>query len=358
MKSSKTYEAIGLMSGTSGDGLDIAHCSFQQNDRWDFKILKAETIPFPGTLAHRLLRSHLLSGEQLSMLDVDFGAWMGEQVSGFCQKHQLKPAIVCSHGHTVFHQPHLKMTKQIGSGWSLREKAGLPVINDFRSLDVALDGQGAPLAPVGDHYLFPEYDGCLNLGGIANISMIHQGQRMAFDVSPFNLLLNEVAAKKGLMYDDQGMLAAAGIINTAFLNQLNAIDFYTHTGAKSLGREEIESIFLPLLNQQNDTVENILATLVAHYTEQISRVVQQLFPLTKHKLLVTGGGAYNAFFIGQLQNKLGNQTEVIVPDRSIVEFKEALIFAFLGVLRLKNEVNTFASVTGASKDSCGGVFYP
>ncbi|GGF34830.1 anhydro-N-acetylmuramic acid kinase [Echinicola rosea] len=358
MKSSDTYEAIGLMSGTSGDGLDIAHCCFQQNDKWEFTIVEAETVAFPAALAKKLSQSHLLSGEQLSLLDVDFGAWMGKQVKAFCHKHQLRPAVVCSHGHTVFHQPSLGMTKQIGLGWSLREKAGFPVINDFRSLDVALGGQGAPLAPAGDHFLFPDYEGCLNLGGISNISMMHQGQRLAFDVSPFNLLLNEVAAKKGLPYDDQGNLAAAGKVNTAFLAQLNAIDFYTHQGAKSLGREEMEGIFLPLLKQQNDTEEDLLATLVAHYTEQIAKVVQQLFPPHKGKLLVSGGGAYNAFFIGQLQKRLGNHIEVVVPDRSIVEFKEALIFAFLGVLKLNNEVNTFASVTGASRDSCGGVHYP
>ncbi|AGA77132.1 anhydro-N-acetylmuramic acid kinase [Echinicola vietnamensis] len=358
MKPVKTYEAIGLMSGTSGDGLDIAYCTFWKNDKWHFEIVQAETIAFPSKLAQKLRQSHLLSAEQLALLDVDFGAWMGTQVREFCEKHRLAPLTVCSHGHTVFHQPHLGMTKQIGSGWTLRENAGFPVINDFRSFDVALGGQGAPLAPVGDHLLFPDYEGCLNLGGISNISMVYKGQRIAFDVSPFNLLLNEIAARKGLAYDDRGMLAATGKVNTTFLEQLNAIDFYTSKNAKSLGREEIEGLFLPLLEKHNDSEENLLATLVEHYAVQISTVVQQFFPPANNRLLVTGGGAYHAFFIDQLQKKLGNETTVIVPEPSIVEFKEALIFAFLGVLRINNEINTLAAVTGASRDSCGGVYYP
>ncbi|AWW30521.1 anhydro-N-acetylmuramic acid kinase [Echinicola strongylocentroti] len=357
MKSSDTYKAIGLMSGTSGDGLDIAHCTFRRTATWSFVIDKASTVPFPVDLGRRLGGSHLLSGEELALLDVDFGSWMGKCVRQFCQENKLTPDLVASHGHTVFHQPHKGMTLQIGSGWTLSQESNCTVINDFRSLDVSLGGQGAPLAPVGDHFLFPAYDFCLNLGGISNVSMMHNGKRAAFDVSPFNLLLNELARKKGLPYDRGGKMASAGTVNTTFLNQLNSVGFYQKEGAKSLGREEMESVFLPLLNQQEDTIENLLATLITHYTEQISKVIHHHPTIQTNKLLVTGGGAYNDYFIKQLQQRLGTMTEVVVPAPSIVEFKEAVIFAFLGVLKMNNEINTFGSVTGANRDSSGGVLY-
>ncbi|UCS94481.1 anhydro-N-acetylmuramic acid kinase [Echinicola marina] len=357
MDTSNIYHIIGLMSGTSGDGLDMAHCRFVYEQKWSFSIIEATTVPFPENLGKKLNQAHQLSGEELCLLDREFGTWMGEKIKEFCKSYQLRPDAVASHGHTVFHQPQKRLTTQIGCGWSLMQTCGLPVINDFRTLDVLLGGQGAPLAPVGDHYLFEAYDFCLNLGGIANISMISKGQRKAFDTSPFNLLLNHFAAKKGLPYDDKGKLAKKGKVIPELLEQLNSLPYYENIGAKSLGRENIENSFLPLLENRNAEVEDTLATLVRHYAEQISKVVLEHSIKSPSKLLITGGGAYNHFFIEVLSEKLGDKAIAIVPDREIVDFKEALIFAFLGVLKLRKEANSLASVTGASRNSCGGTLY-
>lgn len=352
------YKMVGLMSGTSGDGLDIAYCEFEKGDSWRFQIKNGDTIPFPLALEKSLSQSHQLAGEDLVLLDLLFGQWMGQQVKSFCITHNLQPMAVAAHGHTVFHQPQRSITTQIGNGWGLYHSSGLPVINDFRSLDVILGGQGAPLVPIGDQLLFGEFDFCLNLGGIANISMEVGGDRKAFDVSPFNLLLNHVANKKGLAYDDQGKLAKSGTLIPDLLQKLENFDFYKNLDPKSLGRETIQQLFLPLLNNIQDKEENVLATLVEHYSLQISKILLQNLPKSGEvSLLVSGGGAHNRFFLDRLSYHSGNQVKVVVPEAKIVEFKEALIFAFLGVLRLRNEINCLSSVTGASRDSCGGTIF-
>jgi anhydro-N-acetylmuramic acid kinase len=352
------YKMVGLMSGTSGDGLDIAYCEFEKGESWRFQILNADTIPFPPSLEKSLGHSHQLAGEELTLLDLLFGQWMGQQVKFFCASHKLQPLAVASHGHTVFHQPQRAITKQIGNGWGLHQSSGLPVINDFRSLDVLLGGQGAPLVPIGDLLLFEEYDFCLNLGGIANISMKCGGEIKAFDVSPFNLLLNHFANKKGLAYDDQGRLAKSGTPLPDLLQDLENLDFYKKLDPKSLGRETIQQVYLPLLNKIQEKEENILATLVEHFSLQISKAVLHNLPKSGSvSLLVSGGGAHNQYFMDRLAFHCGNQVNTVIPEAKILQFKEAMIFAFLGVLRLRNEINCLCSVTGASRDSCGGTIY-
>ncbi|MBT0812051.1 anhydro-N-acetylmuramic acid kinase [Litoribacter ruber] len=354
MPTRKTYGIIGLMSGTSGDGLDIAYCEFERNQGWNYRIAKAKTAIFPTDLGLKLSKSHLLGAEDLRMLDVGFGKWMGEQVSIFCKAENIKPLAVASHGHTVFHRPDQGNTFQIGNGWSLQESCALPVINDFRMRDVQLGGQGAPLVPIGDMLLFQEYDYCLNLGGIANISFETDGQRKAFDVSPFNLLLNHFSQKLGKPYDEGGQLAKKGNVDNPLLERLNNIPFYTSKNAKSLGREDIEEVFLPLLKAAGLAPKDTLATLNAHFVTQLAEAI----PVKdQSRLLVTGGGAYNAYFIECLKEKLAPSIQVVVPDADVVEYKEALIFAFMGALHLRNEPNCLASVTGASRDNIGGVCY-
>jgi anhydro-N-acetylmuramic acid kinase len=353
MTDNQTYPMIGLMSGTSGDGLDIAYCEFTYQNKWLFTIPACQTVEFPRDLHHDLMHSHTLGAEALRILDIRFGEWMGKEVKTFCRRRNLQPLAIASHGHTVFHRPAQKNTLQIGNGWSLMEGSGLPVINDFRMRDVQLGGQGAPLVPIGDMHLFGDYDACLNLGGIANISFQGNGSRKAFDVSPFNLLLNHYAKKAGQPYDDRGKLARSGTPNRDLLEALDAIPFYHKNSAKSLGREDLEETFFPLLAKYDGKEENILATLVEHYVNQLQKSLEKVRP---KNLLVTGGGAYNSYFIEKLQAVLGN-TEVVVPLEDVLEYKEALIFAFMGMLYLKGEVNCLSSVTGASKDSIGGVLY-
>lgn len=354
MQTPKTYQIIGLMSGTSGDGLDIAYCEFKYDGAWSFKIPYSNTVPFPEKLAHNLSNSHLLPGEKLILLDIEFGRWMGEKVKIFCHSYQITPIAIASHGHTAFHRPELKNTLQIGNGWSIHIASGLPVINDFRMLDVQLGGQGAPLVPIGDMLLFPAYDYCLNLGGIANISFQNNGKREAYDVCPFNLLLNHYSAKVGLAFDDGGELAKQGKVIPELEVQLNDIAFYKKQGGKSLGREDMESAFMPLLEKQNAPIENILATLIAHYVFQISKPMKSQ---NGKKLVITGGGAYHRYFIDLLKGELLGKVDIVIPNRTIIDFKEALIFGFLGVLKIRGEVNCLSSVTGATRDNVGGVVY-
>lgn len=352
------YTLIGLMSGTSGDGLDLAHCHFEcQKGLWNYEILQAETRSFPLELGKALATSHLLSGLDLALLDVNFGKWMGEQVKNFCLQQQVKPMAVASHGHTVFHQPEKGLSLQIGNGWALHQASGETVLADFRMLDVQLGGQGAPLVPVGDRLLFPQIDFCINLGGISNLSLEKNGQRIAFDCSPFNLLLNREAQKLGNSYDQDGAWARVGNLDPTLLAQLNALPFYAVSGAKSLGRESIDQFFLPLLDQSGLPPKDCLSTLVEHFAIQIAAVIRMHGTKAAPSVLLTGGGAYNRYFVERLDHHLNKNWVQVEASKELIEFKEALIFAFLGVLKLRGEANALASVTGASRDSSGGIVF-
>lgn len=352
-----SYSMIGLMSGTSGDGLDLSYCHYGKSDHWSFEILHSMTIPFPEAIGEKLMKSHLLSALDLVILDVDFGRWMGEKVKEFCQENELFPLAVCSHGHTVFHQPDKGLSLQIGNGWALHQACGLKVINDFRMMDVQLEGQGAPLVPIGDQLLFPQIDFCINLGGIANISMDADGKRIAFDCCPFNLLLNEQANILGAPYDKGGGWAKEGSVNISLFKQLNALLFYANNDPKSLGREDMEQEFLPLIRNSGLSEKDILCTLVEHFAFQISEVIKYNQVKETPSVLITGGGSYNSYFIDRLDHHLYGKWAQFAASSELIEFKEALIFGFLGVLRLRNENNSLASVTGAKQDSCGGTIY-
>ncbi len=351
------YNMIGLMSGTSGDGLDLAYCRYELQEQWTFEIVKAQTIPFPEELGERLADSHLLSALDLALLDVDFGKWMGLRVKDFCMENHLTPYAVCSHGHTVFHQPQKRISVQIGNGWALHQASGLKVINDFRMLDVQNGGQGAPLVTIGDRLLFPQMDFCINLGGIANISMEYQGKRIAFDCSPFNILMNPLAQKLGREYDDRGQWAKAGKLNPSLFSQLNELPYYKNDKAKSLGREDMEDVFTPLIQSAGSDEKDLLHTLIEHYAFQISKIILQYKSTDSPKVLLTGGGAYNEYFVERLDHFLGGSWKKHPTSKKLIEFKEALVFGFLGVLRLRGEVNCLASVTGANTDTSGGVIY-
>lgn len=355
--SKTSYNTIGLMSGTSGDGLDIAYCNYEFDGNWTFEITEALTIPFPVDLEEKLIGSHLLSANELALLDVDFGKWMGEQVKQFCEEKQIKPLAVCSHGHTVFHQPSKGLSLQIGNGWSLQQASGQVIINDFRMKDVQLGGQGAPLVPIGDQLLFSTVDFCINLGGIANISMDKEGSRVAFDTCPFNLLLNNEAKKLGKPYDESGIWASEGNLNLKLLEELNNLPYYDKKVTKSLGREDIEHCFLPLIDKSGLSEKDILTTLVEHYAYQMSKVIQAYQTVDQPNVLITGGGAYNSYFIKRLDHHLQSNWQNVMANSKLIEFKEALVFGFLGVLKLRGDNNCLASVTGASEDSCGGTLY-
>lgn len=354
-----TYIVAGLMSGTSLDGLDIAVCKFELNEnKWRYDILEATTFEYDE--ARRISLKNVMKGsaDSLAKLDFDFGYFQGNAVKSFLDKLNIPVDFISSHGHTIFHQPENGFTTQIGNGAAVASASGFPVVCDFRSLDVALRGQGAPLVPIGDKLLFKEFDFCLNLGGIANISYDdNTGKRIAFDICPANMILNFLAAQKGHLFDKGGGLARTGSINQKLLETLAQIEYYSKPIPKSLGKEHVDNLFIPLIENTKDGIENLLNTFCHHIAEKVTDIIKRNKTPGKSKVLVTGGGAFNEFLVGLFQEKSTKEIEFIVPDAKIVSFKEALIFAFLGTLRWRNEVNSLSSVTGSTKDNCGGAIY-
>ena len=344
----KETTAIGMMSGSSLDGLDIALVRFQEeNDKYCFQILEAETLPYPEYWAEQLSEAFHKQPEDLVQLDKDYGKYLGEQVLAFSKKHNATPDFVASHGHTIFHRPEERYTLQIGDGQELAKTCGFTVINDFRSEDVSKGGQGAPLVPIGDKLLFGDYEICLNIGGIANVSYDENGKRIAYDLCIANQALNYLANMNGLNYDKDGTLARSGEVDMDLLKKLNRHPFYGQLPPKSLGREFFEANQIDVLKDLS--VEDMLATFVEHIALQIALPISFL---PKGKILCTGGGARNKFLIERLQAR--TKHEVVVPEKQIIDYKEALVFAFLGMLRLEGKTNVLASVTGAESDSCSG----
>ncbi len=348
------YIVAGLMSGTSLDGLDVAVCRFRFAEKWSFEIIAAKTFEYTSEWKSKLTRAHEMSGLELTLLHTELGTLHGNLVREFISDLSIQPDFISSHGHTVFHQPEKQMTLQIGSAPHIAAITGLPVIADFRTADVALNGQGAPLVPIGDLLLFQEYSLCLNLGGIANISIKNENGNSikAFDVCPCNMMLNHVAAKLGLEYDHNGEHASNGAVHPEILKELNALPFYNIAPPKSLGKEFFDGEIFSLLNKYEINEHDLLRTMVEHIAIQISLTTQTL---AGEKMLVTGGGALNSFLMERI--KAMCKVEVVFPDIQIIQFKEALIFAFLGVLRLREENNCLREVTGTDKDHCSGSIY-
>lgn len=342
---------LGIMSGTSLDGLDLAHCRFERDGtRWHFRVLQAATIPYDDEWRQRLATAHTVSGLELARLDRDFGRYIGACCKAFAGNHPVD--LIASHGHTVFHLPDERLTLQIGNGNDIAAVSGIRTIADFRRQDVAIGGQGAPLVPIGDELLFPEYTACLNLGGFANISFRKGGRRIAFDIGPFNMIFNRFAARLGLPYDDGGRLARSGRCDEKLLKTLDALPYYTAEGPKSLGREWVDDTVMPLLEQSALSSEDLLQTWSRHIVGQTIRVLPGHPDGT---LLVTGGGAFNTYAMDLL--RAATPYHVVIPDADTVNYKEAIIFAFLGQLRADEQSNTLAAVTGAPADHSGGTIF-
>lgn len=351
------YEIIGLMSGTSMDGLDIAHVRFDFNaDSNDsFELLNTDTVPIPDELLQKLMDAPNYSVTQLLMLDKEFGRFLADSVTKFIdQKKIVKNSInaIASHGQTILHQPNNGFTLQIGCGSTLSYLTDINVINDFRTKDIVAGGQGAPLVPIGDFGLFSDLaEGFLNIGGFANVSFKKDDTIVAYDICPGNLPLNKLAHAKNLAYDKNGELAKSGEINFFLLDLLNSLDYYLLDGPKSLGTEWIEEFYYPLLKFDKE-IENNLRTVVEHTAIQISNVLNSAH---LNSVLVTGGGAKNGFLVERIQHYFNG--ELILPEQKIIDFKEAIVFAYLGALYLDKRPNALSSVTGAQKNTIGGVFH-
>lgn len=347
-----SYKTIGVMSGTSLDGLDIVLCDYKYKDKWSFEILKSETIKYTDEWKNRLSNAPVITGYDLSILHKDFGHFIGKSIQDFIKETNFSVDLIASHGHTVFHQPEKKLTLQIGDGHEIAAITNITTITDFRSLDVALGGQGAPLVPIGDKLLFNNYDFYVNLGGFANISFEKKGQRLAYDICPVNIILNYLAKKLNHEFDKNGALGFLGKLDQELLNQLNNLEYYQKEHPKSLGKEWLIDIFIPILENSEISVKDKIRTVYEHIAQQITKAINKKTPSTS---LFTGGGVYNKFLVNLIKQK--TKSEIIIPDKSIIEFKEAIIFAFLGVLRYNNEINCLSSVTGAQRDSSGGIIH-
>jgi anhydro-N-acetylmuramic acid kinase len=349
-----SYTIVGVMSGTSLDGVDLAHLHFHfDNKKWTFEIGVAETVAYDNQWIDQLKNGVNYSENQLTKLNQDYTQLLGKIIFEFIEKHQIKNIdAVCSHGHTILHQPQNCYTLQIGNLPEIAAICQQNVVCDFRVQDVQMGGQGAPLVPIGDRLLFSEFDYCLNLGGFSNISFEQEGKRIAFDISPVNTVLNFYSNQLGFDYDNRGIIAKSGELHSTLFDALNALDFYQKPFPKSLGFEYVKEVVLPLMESYTMTTEDKMRTFVEHVAFQIANAL----PVKKGKLLITGGGAYNDFLIERLQFYAPEVT-ITIPEPKVLEYKEALIFGLLGVLKLRNEINVLSSVTGAKRDHSTGIIY-
>lgn len=341
--------ALGLMSGTSLDGLDLCLSSFRLNNTSSYKILKTAEHSFPDELRTRLQNAHFLSGYELALLSNDFAKFCSEKINDFKQS-DLKIDLIASHGHTVFHDPEKKLTTQIGNGAIIYAETGIKTVADFRSVDVALGGQGAPLVPIGDLLLFPTSTACLNLGGIANISYKTKDGIMAQDLCFANMALNYLCQTYLKQeYDKGGVLGKQGKVLPELLASFVRLNS-TFKGL-SLAREDFEKSMAPLLKAEKNKAD-ALRTIYEYVSTIISESINSSKP---NEVLVTGGGAFNSFLIELIKKKSNHAIKV--PDDQTISFKEALIFGFLGTKRVLNEINCLKEVTEASADNIGGCIY-
>ena len=352
MTNHQYYNVLGVMSGTSLDGVDIAHITLVRKEQWSFTIHNVITVPYPAEILNLLKKAINLDPGQLQQLDQEYTKYLGKILNEFVSDHKISNLLaICSHGHTIHHQPENGYTYQIGNLPELARITNQRTVCDFRVQDVAMGGQGAPLVPVGDRLLFADYDCCMNLGGFANLSFEKNGARLAYDICPVNVVLNHYALKLGKEYDEGGAFAKAGTPQTAVLKKLNELPFYQQSYPKSLGMEWVNEKILPILGSIKNP-KDALATFTEHAAFQIAQNLSE-----NSKVLVTGGGAYNTHLLDRVNQY--KKIQLIIPDPMIVEYKEALVFALLGVLRLRNANNCLASVTGAESDhSSGAIFNP
>ena len=358
------YKAIGLMSGSSLDGLDMVFAELsEQRGKWSYEIKAAETIPYNAHWKQALFNATQLAAYDYLQLHAAYGKYLGQAVNTFIDKYNLhhQVQLICSHGHTVFHAPDKSFTAQLGDGAAIAATTGINVISDLRAMDVALGGQGAPIVPVGEKLLFEGYNLLMNIGGIVNISHRENDTYIAFDVCPANAVLNKLAATAGMEYDAGGNLAASGTINEALLQQLNAQLYYTLQPPKSLDNGFGLATIYPLIQSFSLSANDALRTYTEHIAVQVSNSIQSIMQMplpATTQLLITGGGAFNTFLVEKIQAAIAKYNiAIVLPPAEVIHYKEALIMALLGVLRWREENTVLASVTGALRSSIGGAVW-
>lgn len=359
------YRVIGLMSGSSLDGLDIVFAHIEENGgKWTYEISHADCYAYSAEWIHKLRTATSLSALDYQLLHVEYGHYLGGEVNRFIGQHHLQyqVALVSSHGHTTFHVPEKKMTAQLGDGAAIAASTQLPVVSDLRSLDLALGGQGAPIVPIGEKLLLGDYDYFLNLGGIANIS-VNAEKYIAFDVCAANRVLNMLAAEEGKEYDDGGQMAATGTLHESLLAALDTLSYYNQPFPKSLANDFGTDTVYPIVKAAALSTRDALRTYTEHIAIQLRKSIENLpaasvDKIANKKLLVTGGGALNDFMVGRIREQLAPlNIEVVIPEENLVKYKEALIMGLIGVLRWREESNVLSSVTGAHRNSVGGAMW-
>ena len=353
LKIKNSYNVIGVMSGTSLDGVDICFCNFSfENDEWKFLIHNTETVSYEKNWVSKLSNAHCITQSELKKLDIEYTYYISSIILDFISKNQINNIdFISSHGHTIFHQPDKKITYQIGNRVELNKSTNIPVVCDFRVQDVRLGGQGAPLVPVGDLLLFKDFSHCLNLGGFSNISIKSNKSIIAYDICPVNIVLNKYSRLNGVDFDLDGKISENGKTNNNLLKSLNQLSYYNSNHPKSLGIEWVENTIFPLIDTYNLSVEDILRTFVEHIAIQISDNLKGI----NLRILITGGGVKNKFLMKRIKKLSNHNFETI--SENITDYKEALIFGFLGVLKIRNEKNCLKSVTGANVDHSSGVIF-
>ncbi|WP_299683105.1 anhydro-N-acetylmuramic acid kinase [uncultured Dokdonia sp.] len=347
----KYYNVVGVMSGTSLDGIDFAYLKITIKPTYNAQIITAETQSYPDAWIKKLQAAVHYNARDLQELNKSYTQYLGEAIHQFIEKNKIPRDTldaICSHGHTILHQPDQGYTLQIGNLPEIASIVKCKTVYDFRVQDVTLGGQGAPLVPIGDQLLFSTYDYCINLGGFANVSMQKENTRIAYDICAVNTVLNTYALQLGKAYDDGGAFAKAGTVNIPLLDDLNALSFFKKSPPKSLGIEWVQEHIFPIISNYKIPPKDVLATFTEHIAQQLANQIKE-----NSAVLITGGGAYNTYLMERLQAL--KKCEVIVPDNVLVEYKEALIFGLLGVLKLEGKNNCLASVTGARKDHSSGV---
>jgi anhydro-N-acetylmuramic acid kinase len=342
---------VGVMSGSSLDGLDIAVCQFYyQKNQIQYKVLSATTVQYPTSILNILQNIRKTSSLQFFEQDVIYGKFIGKKISDFLKKNKLSADAVSVHGHTVFHYPEKGFSVQLGNASQIAAACQLPVIHNFRNLDIAMGGQGAPLVPIGDKLLFSNFDACANIGGIANVFI--QKTNIAFDICIANMALNYFAQQQNKKYDKNGSIAKKGKVHQPLLDKLNSLPFILQNPPKSLNREYFEKKYLPLISKYQLTTNDILATLVEHIAQQISKSFDYYFV---KNVLITGGGSFNQYLIERIKFYSKNK-KIHLPDNATIKYKEAIIFALLGYLRILTIPNTLHQATGAIKNLISGEF--
>jgi anhydro-N-acetylmuramic acid kinase len=356
------YKVIGLMSGSSLDGLDIVYVCLEENrGQWKFDILEAECIPYTADWVRQLKNAQQASVPEFVKLNTAYGRYLGEQVNSFIHRYNIQHAVhfIASHGHTVFHEPANHTSYQVGEGSTIAAITGLPVISDLRNMDVALGGQGAPIVPIGDKLLFSKFDYWLNIGGIANITVRNGEELLAFDVCPANQVLNALAEREGKPFDYEGEMAMQGKIIGDVLHHLNAQAYYHQDPPKSLSNEAAKQLAFPILFESEHSNFDMLRTVVQHIACQVGEVVKK-YPTGKEQasMLMTGGGSLNNFLAEEIRKVLAPMNvNGVVPYEQVANYKEALVMALIGALRWREETNVMGKLTGASRDSISGALW-